>query len=234
MLSALVSLSLLVTSVVCVPILSPPQGTGITVYVPDPNNPGSLKPVTTLSPLKKRQDVTVVEYIQNDPNDPNNITPLTTYIQNGPTQTPIPQAQPQPEPEPVPDTTTHTSTSNTGSTDQGSSSTDGSPLSAGDSMLTDINYWRNAYGKTALTWSNELADAALNTGTLDGGSSAKEVHHNAQNAAEVIAPGSDNSMGKDLQGHSPFEISYISWLCEVPDGQRLGNLCQFQQDIMWT
>lgn len=100
-------------------------------------------------------------------------------------------------------------------------------------MLTDINYRRKAYGKTALTWSNELADAALNTGTLDGGISANEVHHNAQMAAEVIAPGSDISMGKDLQGHSPFEISYISWLCEVPDG-RLGDLCKFQQDIMWT
>ena len=116
---------------------------------------------------------------------------------------------------------------------QGSGSTDGSPLSAGDSMLTDINYWRNAYGKPSLTWSNELADAARNTGTLDGGSSANEVHHNAQMAAEVIAPGSDTTMGKDLQGHSPFEISYISWLCEVPDG-RLGDLCKFQQNIMWT
>ena len=228
MFSALVSLSLLVTSVVSVPILAPRQGTGITVYVPDPNNPGSLQPVTTLSPLKKRQDVTVIES-HNDPNNPNNMIPYTTYIQHGPTPTPVPQPF-----QAVPETTTPTNTGDSGSTDQGSGSTDGSPLSAGDSMLTDINYWRNAYGKTALTWSSELADAALNTGNLNHGNTASAVHYNAQMAAEVIAGGSDTTMGKDLQGHSPFEISYISWLCEVPDANRLGDLCKFQKDIMWT
>ena len=228
MFSALVSLSLLVTSVVSVPILAPRLGTGIRVYVPDPNNPGSLKPVTTLSPLKKRQDVTVIES-HNDPNNPNNMIPYTTYIQHGPTPTPVPQPV-----QAVPETTTPTNTGDSGSTDQGSGSTDGSPLSAGDSMLTDINYWRNAYGKTQLTWSNELADAALNTGNLNHGNTANMVQYNAQMAAEVIAGGSDTTMGKDLQGHSPFEISYISWLCEVPDANRLGDLCQFQKDIMWT
>lgn len=234
MLPVLLSLSLLVTSVICVPIVSPRQGTPITVYIQkDPNDPGDLQPVTTLSPMKKRQ-VTVVEVVQNDPNDPNNVTPISTYIQNDPIQTPTPQLiQPTPTPTPTPITTTPTNTGDDGSSGGDSGSGDGSPLSGDTSILSTINKWRTAYGKNTLTWSQDLANAAANTGQLDGGSSANEAHHAPPDAAEVIAPGSDNAMGKDLQGRSPFEISYIEWLCEV-QSDVLGDSCAFQQTIMWT
>ena len=229
MIPALVSLSLLVTTVICVPVLSPREGTPIAVDVQrDRNDPNDLQPVTTLSPFIKRQ-VTVVEVIQNDPNDPNNVTPVTTFIQNA--NRPAPSPTPRPTPQPV--TTTPTDTGDDGSDGSDSGSTDGSPLSDGISLLTTINKWRTAYGNNPLTWSDDLAAAALKTGTLDEGDPSKEAHHPAPQAAEVISPGNDNDMGKDLQGHSPFELSYINWLCEVPSDV-LGDRCAFQQSIMWT
>ena len=231
MIPALVSLSLLLTRVVCVPVLSPRQGASIEVYVQkDINEHNDLQPVTRPSFINKRQ-VTVIEFIQNDPNDPNNVTPISTYIQNADIPTTTPTPTPTPTPQPV--TTTPTETGDDGSNGADTGSTDGSPLSDGTSLLTTINKWRTAYGKNPLTWSADLAAAALNTGTLDGGDSSKEAHHQAPQAAEVISPGNDNDMGKDLQGHSPFEISYINWLCEV-QSDVVGDLCAFQQSIMWT
>ncbi|KAL8784228.1 MAG: hypothetical protein Q9195_009127 [Heterodermia aff. obscurata] len=229
MIPALVALSFLATRVVCVPVLSPEHGTPIAFdFQKVPNDINDLQAVTTLSPISKRQ-VTVIEYIQNDPNDPNNITPISTYIQNAVVPTPIPT----PTPTPQPATTTPTDTGDDGSNGGDTGSTDGSPLSDGVSLLTTINKWRTAYGRDLLTWSDDLATAAFNTGTLDGGDSSKEAHHPAPQAAEVISPGSDNDMGKDLQGHSPFEISYVNWLCEV-QSDVVGDLCAFQQSIMWT
>ena len=229
MIPALVSLSLLVTRVICVPVVSPRQESPIELYVQqDLNNPSDLQLATTLSTINKRR-VTVVEIVQNDPNDPNNVTPVTTYIQNADIPTPTPT--PIPTPQPV--TTTPTDAGDDGSSGGNTGNADGSPLSDGISLLTTINNWRTAYGKKPMTWSDELAGAALNTGTLDGGDSSKEAHHPAPQAAEVISPGNDNDLGKDLQGHSPFEISYLNWLCEVPSDV-VGDLCAFQQSVMWT
>ena len=234
MILAVVSVIFLATSVISAPLLATRQGTLITVYVQkDLNDPTDLQPVTTLASItkEKRQDITVVEVIQNGPNDPNNVTPVTTYIQSGATQTPIPESQPQPEPETVPEQAP-TTPATTEPVDDGSD--DGSPLSDGKSLLSTINYWRSAYGVGFLTWGTDLEAAAANTGQLDGGSSANEVHHPMDiYTAEVIAPGNDNDNGKDLQGHSPFEVSYLSWLCEQRS-DTLGGLCDFQQSIMAT
>ncbi|KAL8947822.1 MAG: hypothetical protein Q9222_005938 [Ikaeria aurantiellina] len=104
-----------------------------------------------------------------------------------------------------------------------------SPLSGGESMIKDINYWRNKYGKKPLCWDQGMVDAAANTGKWNGGSGI--AHHNPQYNAEVINPGSDTANGLDLKGHSPFEISYINWLCEGPH-DNLGTLCKDQDDIM--
>ncbi|KAL8772124.1 MAG: hypothetical protein Q9209_002559 [Squamulea sp. 1 TL-2023] len=90
-------------------------------------------------------------------------------------------------------------------------------------MLSIINGWRYTLGANPLSWSKELADAAANTGRLNNGRLAMN-HHAPSNAAEVIAPGSDNDMGLDLHGRSPFEISFISWICEVPS-PKMGDAC---------
>ncbi|KAI4232923.1 MAG: hypothetical protein L6R40_007245 [Gallowayella cf. fulva] len=103
---------------------------------------------------------------------------------------------------------------------------------AGDNSILDtINTWRTAYEKNNLTWSQDMVAAAANSGQLSKGDPDNFHHNNPSNAAEVETPGNDGNGGKDLQGHTPFEISMISWLCEVPTGPVEG-LCAFQNSIM--
>ncbi|KAL8709863.1 MAG: hypothetical protein Q9220_005479 [cf. Caloplaca sp. 1 TL-2023] len=92
----------------------------------------------------------------------------------------------------------------------------------------DINYWRTKFNKKILCWDQGLAGAAAYTGQQNGGSGI--IHHNSKDNAEVINPGSDNAYGQDLKGHSPFEISFIAWLCEGPH-DKLEGLCEFQHGI---
>ena len=235
MIPAIISTLLLATRVISAPLLEGRQSTAVTVYIqPDPSNPEDITPITTLAPVKKekRQDITFVKYVQNDPYDPNNMTPVSTWVQSGPSATPIPdQSQPEPEPELVPttETTPVTDTSEV-PTDNGSSN---GAVGIND-ILSVINYWRDAYGVGRLEWGSDLEAAAANTGQLAGGDTSKMAHHPMdKQTAEVMGPGNDNAFGKDLQGHSPFEIAYLVWLCEVRS-DTLGGLCDFQQSIMMT
>ncbi|KAL8679451.1 MAG: hypothetical protein Q9186_004281 [Xanthomendoza sp. 1 TL-2023] len=91
-------------------------------------------------------------------------------------------------------------------------------------ILSTINGWRYALGANPLSWSQEMADAAANTGRANCGGGCGMNHHAPKNAAEVISPGSDNDNGQNLHGRSPFEISYIAWICEVPSAQ-MGDAC---------
>lgn len=53
--------------------------------------------------------------------------------------------------------------------------------------------------------------------------------------AQVITPGMVVKYGSDLGGDTPFELSYVAWLCEVPseklkaDGK---DQCQFVSDYL--
>ncbi|KAL8953017.1 MAG: hypothetical protein Q9183_007356, partial [Haloplaca sp. 2 TL-2023] len=112
---------------------------------------------------------------------------------------------------------------------------DGSPLSNGVSYLTTINDWRVKYNKKPMTWSPKMASAAANTGELNDGICDENMQHHApDNAAEVIGPGSDRAMGKNLHGRSPFEISFLGWLCERSSGSQLQRegACQDQESVM--
>ncbi|KAI4212242.1 MAG: hypothetical protein L6R36_009491 [Xanthoria steineri] len=91
-------------------------------------------------------------------------------------------------------------------------------------MLSTINGWRHTVGASPLSWSQDMANAAANTGRLNGGGVSMN-HHPANGAAEVISPGSDTAMGQNLKGRSPFEISFIAWICEKPS-PAMGNACQ--------
>lgn len=103
--------------------------------------------------------------------------------------------------------------------------------SSGDnSIIATINKWRSTFDADALSWSQDLVNAAANTATLNGGGATMQ-HHAPKGAAEVIAPGSDTAMDQDLQDYTPFEISLIAWLCEKP-GDKMGDSCAFQTDIM--
>ncbi|KAI4247202.1 MAG: hypothetical protein L6R40_001545 [Gallowayella cf. fulva] len=98
------------------------------------------------------------------------------------------------------------------------------PVDKRADILSTINGWRYALGANPLSWSQEMADAAANTGQMNGG--GQTMNHNAPDgAAEVISPGSDTDYGQDLHGRSPFEISLIGWLCEVPSSQ-MGDACR--------
>ncbi|KAL8812799.1 MAG: hypothetical protein Q9223_000734 [Gallowayella weberi] len=94
----------------------------------------------------------------------------------------------------------------------------------GEDALATINRWRSTLGSTQLSWSQDMYNAAANTGRLNAGGANGMNHHPPPNAAEVIAPGSDNAMGLDLQGRTPFEISFIAWICERPS-PKMGNAC---------
>ena len=233
MIPAIISSLLLATKVIGAPFLEGRQSTAVTVYIqPDPNNPEDIRPVTTLKPVmkEKRQDITYVKYIQNDPYDPNNVTPVSTWVQSGPVQTAVPdQSQPEPEPIPTAETKPVTGTPEVPTDNNSNNGAVGT-----NDILGVINYWRNAYGVGQLEWGSDLEAAAANTGQLAGGDTRKMAHHPMDpQTAEVIGPGNDNAFGKDLQGHSPFEIAYLVWLCEVPS-DTLGGLCDFQQTIMHT
>ncbi|KAL8962023.1 MAG: hypothetical protein Q9193_001512 [Seirophora villosa] len=103
--------------------------------------------------------------------------------------------------------------------------------SSGDnSIIATINKWRSTFDADALSWSQDLVNAAANTGSLNGGGATMQ-HHAPKGAAEVIAPGSDTAKDQDLQDYTPFEISLIAWLCEKP-GDKMGDSCAFQNNIM--
>ncbi|KAL8873187.1 MAG: hypothetical protein Q9174_001308 [Haloplaca sp. 1 TL-2023] len=99
-------------------------------------------------------------------------------------------------------------------------------------LLGTVNGWRYAYGKPALRWSQDLAGTAASTGQANGGGVSMN-HHPCDKCAEVISPGSDHSMGKDLKGRTPFDLVMLKgFLCEVPGDQQLQGACNDFNDLM--
>ncbi|KAL8836136.1 MAG: hypothetical protein Q9176_006516, partial [Flavoplaca citrina] len=153
--------------------------------------------------VPQEEGSTTTESTSNDSNEP------TDNVENTPTE-----GQQQEEEEPTTPTTSDEPTSNEAPT-----STDS------NAILTVINKWRTAYGVSQLTWSEEMVAGAAKTGQdnmgyFNGGS----FTHGGAGNAEVMTPGSDTGGDADLGAYTPFEIAYISWLCEVPS-DTLGNAC---------
>ena len=109
---------------------------------------------------------------------------------------------------------------------------DGSPSSGGVTLLTTINKWRDKYNVPRLTWSNQLAANAQKTGNDAGG---VHLRHqlNPGTWAQVMCPGQKNPATNYLPD-TPFELSYVAWLCEVQSPQLLNdngiNQCQLVSD----
>lgn len=109
-------------------------------------------------------------------------------------------------------------------------SASGVPTSGGVSLIATVNKWRTAYGLNTLKWNSALEANALKTGNNDHGSI--ETHElNPGSMAQVITPGQEVSVG-NLNGDSPFELSYITWLCEVPTDSELEGQCQSVADVL--
>ena len=109
----------------------------------------------------------------------------------------------------------------------------GPPTSGGVSLLTTINKWRKLYNKNTLTWSDKLAANARKTGVDDGGKNEKH-ELNPGSFAQVIAPGAQ-SYSKDLKGDTPFELSFVGWLCEVASDPQLKkgtDQCALVKDVL--
>ncbi|KAL9024064.1 MAG: hypothetical protein Q9180_008009 [Flavoplaca navasiana] len=152
----------------------------------------------------QKQGTTTTESTSNDSNEP------TDNVDNPPTE----GQQQEEEEEPTTPTTSNEPTSNDAPT-----STDS------NAILTVINKWRSAYNVGQLTWSEEMVAGAAKTGQdnmgyFNGGS----FTHGGAGNAEVMTPGSDTAGDADLGAYTPFEIAYISWLCEVPS-ETLGSAC---------
>lgn len=106
----------------------------------------------------------------------------------------------------------------------------GIPKSGGIPLIDTVNKWRIAYGLNALEWNTTLEANALKTGNDDHGSI--ETHElNPGSTAQVITPGQEVSVG-DLNGDSPFDLSYITWLCEVPTDLELKGQCQTVSNVL--
>ena len=89
-------------------------------------------------------------------------------------------------------------------------------------MIDIVNKWREAYGLGTLEWDDQLAKNAEKTG-VDGGGANQNHELNPGSFAQVITPGQKSMVG-NYAPTSPFELSYVAWLCEVPSSQ-LGGMC---------
>ncbi|KAL9103939.1 MAG: hypothetical protein Q9187_008953 [Circinaria calcarea] len=115
-----------------------------------------------------------------------------------------------------------------------STPSDGSPLSGGISLLTTVNKYRQLYSLPTLSWSSVLTENALKTGT-DGGGVTQTHQLNPGSFAQVITPGMSTAV-VDLGGDTPFELSYVAWLCEVSSDSQLSaggvNQCDLVEKVL--
>lgn len=116
---------------------------------------------------------------------------------------------------PTPETTSEPVNHSQGPTleDAEIAESDGSPYSDGVHLLTTINKWRKIYNLPLLKWNHQLELNALKTGT-DGAGYYQNHELNPGTMAQVITPGMSVKYGDDLGGDSPFELSFVAWLCE--------------------
>ena len=90
-----------------------------------------------------------------------------------------------------------------------------------------INKWRGAYKLPLMDWAEDLAINAYNTAQANKGVLQDHdlpPYDGALKVGQVIAPG--NSAHLPSYGAlSPFEVAYLSWLCEVPTDPEIESVC---------
>lgn len=143
------------------------------------------------------------------------ITPSSEEASSTSTPDPEEPASTPPVSTPTPETTPEPENHSQESTleDAEIAESDGSPYSDGVHLLTTINKWRKIYKLPLLRWNHQLEINALKTGT-DGAGQYQNHELNPGTMAQVITPGMNTKYGGDLGGDSPFELSYVAWLCE--------------------
>lgn len=101
------------------------------------------------------------------------------------------------------------------STGSSGSSNDGAPLSGGVSILETANKYRAMFGFPAFSYSSTLDGNAAKTNSDNGANSMKH-QLNAGSFAQCIGQVDNTSGGGGL---TPFELTYLGWLCEMPENQ---------------
>jgi uncharacterized protein YkwD len=149
------------------------------------------------------------------------------------TTTQIVYYSPLPQPEPTP-SAVETTTTTPDSSAPAPTPTSSSPglVSGGKPAIDSINNYRSKAGLPLMKWDDTLAANALKTGNDAGGKSL--VHElNPGSFGQVLVYGFDDAdkCTKDTKSWTPFEIFFLSWLCERPDDAALGGVCQQIADI---
>ncbi|KAL9608624.1 MAG: hypothetical protein Q9167_006567 [Letrouitia subvulpina] len=104
------------------------------------------------------------------------------------------------------------------------------PTSGGVPLIDTVNKWRKAYGLVQLQWDARCSQNAKKTGADSNGLPSNQTHEIIPpTTSQVISPGQSIRNGDYTQ--TPFELSYIGWLCEHPGGPLVQggvDLCALQ------
>jgi uncharacterized protein YkwD len=100
-------------------------------------------------------------------------------------------------------------------------------LSGGRPIIRSINDYRSRANLPPLVWDEQLVSNAARTGQATNGKAM--VHQmNPGTNGQVLVYGFDDRDAcgsNDVAPYTPFELFYMSWLCEVPGDQALGGQC---------
>lgn len=100
-------------------------------------------------------------------------------------------------------------------------------VSGGRPIIRSINDYRNRAKLPPLVWDERLVANAARTGQATNGKSMAHQMNPGTNG-QVLVYGFDDRDAcgsKDIAPYTPFELFYMSWLCEVPGDQALGGQC---------
>jgi uncharacterized protein YkwD len=100
-------------------------------------------------------------------------------------------------------------------------------MSGGKPMIASINDYRSKASLPPLLWDEQLASNAAKTGQATGGRTMEHQLNPGTNG-QVLVYGVDDadicSRG-NTGGLTPFELFYLSWLCESPGDPGLEGKC---------
>ncbi|KAL9111367.1 MAG: hypothetical protein Q9227_004244 [Pyrenula ochraceoflavens] len=199
-------------SVVTITITGTPVGP--TGNQPSPPNPGPTSPISSPS----SSETTINYSSSSEASQPSSLPGSTTMI-----------TMPSPS-----GTGTSSGSTTNANPPSPSGSSGSSPLSGGVPMIDTVNKWRRIQGHSELTWDNTLQSNAQSTVDMNQGGVI--MQHSGPNA-QVLVDGfsqwptgevhymagtqHDNGttwedLAVEFDNMTPFEWSYIQWLCEYP------------------
>jgi len=94
-------------------------------------------------------------------------------------------------------------------------------MSGDKSILSIVNKYRSKYGLDTLEWDDQLVGNSQKTTDYNHGSTEKH-ELNPGSMAQCLTPGfSTAAPSMNLHGATPFEMAYLSWMCEKSSDREL-------------